>query len=146
MEKSSMDDYDGINRFDREECRYLLSFTEYLYDVKKDDYAVSFVNFSDKEESRRPRFLADFISVGKHVQKEKLRDCLDLIDIMISEEFIFELCAPNGELQYLLPADRCVFRADAVLLIREPAGPEKGLYFSRNTAREDLPHRQRKCL
>ena len=29
---------------------------------------------------------------------------------MISEEFIFELCAPNGELQYLLPADRRVFQ------------------------------------
>ena len=110
LEKSGSDDYDGVNRFDREECRYLLSFTEYLYDLKNDDYAVSFVNFSDKAESRRPRFLVDFVSVGKHIQKEKLQDCLDLIDIMISEEFIFELCAPDGELQYLLPADRRVFQ------------------------------------
>ena len=110
LEQSGMDDYNGIERFDREECRYLLSFTEFLYDLKKDDYAVSFVNFSDKEESKRPRFLTDFISLGKHVPKEKLRDCLDLIEIMISEEFVFEMCVPDGDLQYLLPADRCVFR------------------------------------
>ena len=29
---------------------------------------------------------------------------------MISEEFVFELCVPDGELQYLLPADRGVFQ------------------------------------
>jgi len=110
LEKSGTDDYDGVNRFNRGECRYLLSFMEYLYDLEKDDYMVSFVNFSDKEESRSPHFLTDFVSVGKHVPKEKLKDCLDLIDILISEEFIFELCIPDGELQYLLPADRCVFQ------------------------------------
>lgn len=110
LEKSGMSDYDGINRFNRGDCRYLLSFTEYLYDLEKDDYAVSFINFSDKEESSRPRFMADFISIGKHVQKEKLQDCLDLIEIMVSEDFIYELCVPDGELQYLLPADRRVFR------------------------------------
>ena len=77
LEKSGMTDYDGVNRFNRGECRYLLSFTEYLYDLKKDDYAVSFINFSDKDESSRPRFMADFISIGKNTQKEKLQDCLD---------------------------------------------------------------------
>ena len=59
-------------------------YTEYLYDLNnldKDDYTVSFINFSDKEESSRPRFMADFISIGKHIQKEKLQDCLDLIEI-----------------------------------------------------------------
>ncbi len=110
LKKSGSDDYDGVNRFNQEECRYLLSFTEYLYDLKQDDYTVSFVNFSDKVEASRPRFLADFISIGKHIQKEKLQDCLDLIDIMTSEEFVFEMCVPDGELQYLLPADRHVFR------------------------------------
>lgn len=53
---------------------------------------------------------ADFVSLGKHVPKEKLRDCLDLIQILISEQFVFELCMPEGRLQYLLPADRRVFR------------------------------------
>ncbi|MBQ6611965.1 MAG: hypothetical protein IJH70_16205 [Oscillospiraceae bacterium] len=65
LEKSGMTDYDGINRFSRGECRYLLSFTEYLYDLyhlDKDDYAVSFINFSDKQESSRPRFMAALIS------------------------------------------------------------------------------------
>ena len=72
--------------------------------------AVSFINFSDKDKSSRPRFMADFISIGKNTQKEKLQDCLDLIDILISEEFIYELCVPDSELQYLLPADRRVFQ------------------------------------
>ncbi len=110
LETSGLSDYDGVNRFNREECRYLLGFTEDLYDLKKDDYAVTFANFSDNEESRRPRFMADFVSLGKHVPKEKLRDCLDLIQILISEQFVFELCMPEGRLQYLLPADRRVFR------------------------------------
>lgn len=32
----------GINRFSREECAYLLSFTESLHNLPKDDYSVSF--------------------------------------------------------------------------------------------------------
>lgn len=107
---SGMGDYDGINRFNREECRYLLSFTEDLADLKKDDYAVYFANFSDNETRKRPLFLADFISVGKHIQKEKLQDCLDLIQILISEQFVYETCVPDGRLEYLLPADRHVFQ------------------------------------
>ena len=106
---SGSDDYDGFNRFERGECRYLLGFTEDLHDLKKGDYTVSFANFSCHEEIRRPRFLADFISLGKHVPKDKLQDCLDLIRILTSEEFVFELCTHDGSLQYLLPADRQVF-------------------------------------
>ena len=111
LAESRMSDYDGINRFNREECRYLLGFTEDLFDLRKDDYVVSFANFSENEASRRPRFLADFISLGKHLPKEKLQDCLDLIRILISEQFVTELCDPDGQLRYLLPADRRVFRA-----------------------------------
>ena len=110
LAESGLSDYDGINRFNREECRYLLGFTEDVHDLKKDDYTVSFVNFSEYETSRRPRFMADFISIGKHIQKEKLQDCLDLIKIMTDEHFIFDVCTHDGELQYLLPADMCVFQ------------------------------------
>ena len=85
-------------------------FTEDLADLKKDDYAVYFANFSDNETRKRPLFLADFISVGKHIQKEKLHDCLDLIQILISEQFVYETCVPDGRLEYLLPADRHVFQ------------------------------------
>ncbi len=106
---SGSDDYDGINRFERGECRYLLGFTEDLYELKNGDYTVSFANFSCHDEIRRPRFLADFVSLGKHVPKDKLPDCLDLIRILTSEEFIFELCTYGDSLRYLLPADRCVF-------------------------------------
>ena len=110
LEHSGSSEYDGINRFNREECRYLLAFTEDLHELKKDDYAVSFANFSDNETSRRPRFLADFISVGKQMPEEKLQDCLDLINILISEQFVYETCIPEGDLLYMLPADMIVFR------------------------------------
>ena len=110
LEESGLDDYDGINRFSREECRYLLSFTESLYNLKKNDYAVSFVNFSDRKTNRKPLFFADSVSLGKNIQKEKLQDCLDLIHILISEQFVFDLCMPGGRLKYLLPADRRVFQ------------------------------------
>ena len=110
LEKSGLSDYDGVNRFNREECRYLLSFTEDLYDLKKDDYSVSFANFSANETSRHPRFLADFVSVGKHMEREKRQDCLDLIQILISESFVLDLCMQGGEFHYLLPADKRVFR------------------------------------
>ncbi len=110
LEHSGSSEYDGIDRFNRGECRYLLAFTEDLYDLKKENYVVSLANFSDNETSRHPRFLADFISIGKQTPGEKLQDCLDLIDILISEQFVFDSCIPDGDLLYMLPADMSVFR------------------------------------
>ena len=39
----------GFNRFNREECRYLLGFTESIHYLKKCAYAVTFANFSENK-------------------------------------------------------------------------------------------------
>ena len=106
---SSLADYDGSNRFNREECRYFLGFTESIRDFKKDDYMVTFANFSEKKTHRRPLFFVDFVSLGKNVPDEKLQDCLDLMSIMISGQYVYDVCTLDGRLQYLLPANRSVF-------------------------------------
>ena len=109
MAKSSRADYDGINRFNREECRYFLGFTENIRDFKKDDYVITFANFSEKKTHRRPLFYVDFVSLGQNVPDEKLQDCIDLMKIMISGQYVYDVCTLDGKLQYLLPANRSVF-------------------------------------
>ena len=115
LENSRLSDYDGINRFNRGECRYFLGFTESMLSFQKDDYAVSFVNFSENKATKFPLFMVDFVSVGKNVPDEKRQDCLDLIRIMADEQFIYDVCTLDGRLQYLLPANRRVFPELAVL-------------------------------
>ena len=110
LEKSKLADYDGINRFSRKECLYLLAFTENLRDLPGDDYVVRFANFSAEETDRRPRFMVDYISAGKNVTDEKRQDCLDLMKLMADEQFQWDLCTLDGRLQYLLTANRQVFR------------------------------------
>lgn len=90
----------GINRFSREECAYLLSFTERLHNLPKDDYSVSFANFSAEESDRRPLFMVDYVSLGKQVPEEKLRDCLDLMKIMVDEQFLYDVCTLDGQLLF----------------------------------------------
>lgn len=106
---SRFSDYDGINRFNSGECRYLLGFTESLPYLDKDEYVVSFANFSDKQTNRRPLFMSDFVSIGAQVPEENLEDCLDLIGIMTEERFIYDVCMADGGLRYLLPANRRVY-------------------------------------
>lgn len=109
LEESRLADYDGINRFNREECRYFLGFTEVMLHFKKDDYVISFANFSQNPADRNPLFMVDFVSPGKNMQDEKRNDCLDLIRILVDEQFIRDVCTLDGRLQYLLPANRRVF-------------------------------------
>ena len=110
LESSGMSDYDGLGRFSREECRYLLSFTESLRDLPKDDYTINFANFSANETDKRPLFMVDYVSLGKNVPDEKRQDCLDLMKILTDERFIYEECTLDGRMQYLLTANRQVFR------------------------------------
>ena len=70
---------------------------------------VRFANFSDNEEDQMPLFMVDYASLGNHVREEKLLDCLDLLEIMAEEQFIYDLCAPEGKLQYMLPACKGVY-------------------------------------
>lgn len=110
LEKSSLGDYDGVERFKRGECRYFLGFTESLRFFDPGDYVVRFANFSDNEEDQMPLFMVDYASLGNQVREEKLLDCLDLLEIMAEGQFIYDLCAPEGKLQYMLPACKSVYR------------------------------------
>ena len=56
-----------------------------------------------------PLFMVDYASLGNHVREEKLLDCLDLLEIMTDQEFIFDLCLQEGRLQYMLPPCRNVY-------------------------------------
>ena len=103
MAGSSLDEYDGVRRFRSGECRYFLGYTESLRLFEPDDYIVRFANFSENAEDQMPLFMVDYASLGKHARGEKLLDCLDLLEIMTDEEFIFELCVQEGRLQYMLP-------------------------------------------
>ena len=109
LDKSSLGDYDGTNRFNSGECRYLLGFTENLRSLGPGEYAVRFANFSDNGEDQMPLFMVDYASLGNHVREEKLLDCMDLLEIMADGRFIFELCSQEGKLQYMLPACKSVY-------------------------------------
>ena len=109
LEKSSLSDYDGIDRFNRGECRYFLGFTESLRLFVPGEYVVRFANFSDNEEDQMPLFMVDYASLGNNVREEKLLDCLDLLEIMADRRFAFDLCAQEGKLQYMLPACKSVY-------------------------------------
>ena len=132
LDKSSLDDYDGISRFNRGECRYFLGFTESLRFFDPGDYVVRFANFSSNEEDQMPLFMVDYASLGNHVQEEKLLDCLDLLEIIADRQFIYDLCLQDGRLQYMLPACKSVYhllsRADPLydhlyeILLREENG------------------------
>ena len=103
LAESSLEEYDGVRRFRSGECRYFLGYTESLRLFEPDDYIVRFANFSENAEDQMPLFMVDYASLGKHARGEKLLDCLDLLEIMTDEEFIFELCVQEGRLQYMLP-------------------------------------------
>ena len=109
LEKSTLTNYDGIGRFNRGECRYLLGFTESFRLLAPGDYIVRFANFSDNEEDQMPLFMVDYASLGNHVQEEKLLDCLDLLEIMADPQFSYALCMQEGKLQYMLPACKSVY-------------------------------------
>ncbi len=106
---SSLAEYDGVRRFTSGECRYFLGFTESLRCFDPGDYSVRFASFSENPEDQTPLFMADFASLGTQVREEKLLDCLDLLELMTDEDFLFDLCAPDGKLQYMLPSRRSVY-------------------------------------
>ena len=108
-DKSTLAEYDGIGRFNRGECKYLLGFTESLRLLEPGDYIVRFANFSDNEEDQMPLFMVDYASLGNHVQEEKLLDCLDLLEIMADPQFSYALCMQEGKLQYMLPPSKSVY-------------------------------------
>ena len=109
LDRSTLADYDGIGRFNRGECKYLLGFTESLRLLEPGDYILNFANFSDNEEDQMPLFMVDYASLGNHVREEKLLDCLDLLESMADPDFSYALCMQEGKLQYMLPACKSVY-------------------------------------
>ena len=101
--------YDGVERFNRGDCRYLLGFTEDIMNCNKDEYTVRFEDFSNSRRRRETLFMVDYVSLGRHIPDEKLQDCLTLMKIMVDEEFTYDVCTSDGRLQYLLPANMRLF-------------------------------------
>ena len=101
--------YDGVERFKRGECRYLIGFTEDIRNLESGDYTVSLVNISDQPVNEMPLLPTDFISLGTNIDTEKMLDCLDLMEIMADSDFVYDLCTTGGKLQYMLPADMSVY-------------------------------------
>ena len=101
--------YDGVDRFRRGDCRYLIGFTEDIRHLDPGDYTVSLVNFSDQPVNEMPLLMTDFVSLGTDIDTEKLLDCLDLMEIMADSDFVYDLCTTGGHLQYMLPADATVY-------------------------------------
>lgn len=110
VERSAFGTFDGAEKFNSGEADYFIGFTENLRNLKKDDYCVIPANFSDKKQIDVPLFSTDVLSVGKNTEAEKLLDCIDLIEIMTDPEFEYSICAPDGNLSYMLPANEASYK------------------------------------
>ena len=103
-----------------------------------------FANFSENAEDQMPLFMADYASLGRHARGEKLLDCLDLLEIMTDEDFLFDLCLQEGRLQYMLPARRSVYGRLAEIdpiydrLYRQLLPEENGVFRYGKTFYEDF--------
>ncbi len=109
FERSLLSDYDGVGRFNRRECRYFMGFTESMRFFEKGDYVVCPANFSENETDQMPLFMIDYLALGIHPRGEKLLDCLDLMELSVDGEFIYDQCTEGGKLQYMLPVNRSVY-------------------------------------
>lgn len=106
---SSFSNYDGVTRFKNGESQFLLGFSEELRHLEKGTCAVQPINFSNAEKNELPLIQCDYISMSPHVSEEKLLDCLDMMEIITNPSFIKDICAQDGRLEYMLPADRSVY-------------------------------------
>lgn len=98
LRDSRSSDYDGVNRFNNAECRYFLGFTESMKYFKRDNYIVSFPRFADEHKDEKKMFMVDFVSLGKDIPDDKLQDCVDLVKIMVDEQYIYDVCTLDGQL------------------------------------------------
>ena len=109
VERSALGNFDGVERFNRGEVKYFLGFTEFLRLMDRGDYLVLPMNLSGGEEISISLFNTDVLSVGASVRGEKLLDCLDLLELITSPEFEYDICAPEGRPSYMLPANSRVY-------------------------------------
>ena len=106
---SRFSEYDGIERFIRGDCSVLLGFTEDLRYLPTDEYTVLPANISDSVRVELPFQYVNYISVGSGVNGERLLDCLDLIEIITDNGFFIDYCTADGQLRYLLPANKNLY-------------------------------------
>jgi len=106
--ESHYKDEDVLNEFVSGEKKYLAQFSEIVSTFPEDEYAISHLNFTE-DDDEVPLYYVDFVSIGAHVKEEKLLDCLDLLEIICSEEFIYDICAPDGKASYMCPALKALY-------------------------------------
>lgn len=108
FQKSAYSDYEGYSQFLRGETDYFLGFSEFLRLFGNENFIIKQLPLSRGKE-KMPLYQEDLLSISKNVSGSKLRDCIDLINIIISSEFEWELCRMNGNVQYMLPANETAF-------------------------------------
>ena len=108
-ERSRFVEYDGVERFNRGDCKYLLGFTEDLRFLPSDEYKVRPANISDSLSVELPLNYVNYISVGSRVSGERLLDCLDMIEIITSADFFRDYCTAEGQIRYILPANEKLY-------------------------------------
>lgn len=109
LDKSRLTNFDGIERFNSGEIKYLIGFSEFLRLLKHDEYVIELANFSKKDQVEVPLFYTDVLSIGKNTKEEKLLDCIDLIEIITSAKFEYEICTAQGILSYMLPINSLAY-------------------------------------
>ncbi len=102
-------DPETLEEFTSGRKKYIAQFPEIINVFPKDDYAVNHMGFINTEGDDTNLYYVDFISIGKNVKEEKLLDCLDLAEILCSEEFIYDLCAPEGKPNYMCPSHKALY-------------------------------------
>ncbi|MBQ9663884.1 MAG: hypothetical protein IJV40_12105 [Oscillospiraceae bacterium] len=108
-ERSRFSQYDGIERFIRGECKYLLGFTEDLRYLPPNNYVVQSANISESIRMELPFQYVNYVSVGMRPRDDRLLDCLDLIEILADSQFFLDYCTLDGQMRYLLPANRNLY-------------------------------------
>ena len=108
-EQSSFSQYDGIERFVQGECKYLLGFTEDLRHLPPGEYSVQPANISESIRMELPFQYVNYVSVGSRSDGDRLLDCLDLIEMIADSGFFLDYCTFNGQMRYLLPANRNLY-------------------------------------
>ena len=151
-ENSHFATYDGFTRFMNGDCKYIIGFTEDIRRFDTGRYKVRTLNLSDNPTNEMPLYPVDLASLGRDVSGDKLLDCLDLLEIMTDQEFIFNLCLQEGRLQYMLPPCRSVYGRLAEIdpiydeLYRQLLPEENGVFRYGKSFYEDFYQKSDKLL
>lgn len=96
-------DQEYLSQFIEGKKRFIAQFPEIISSFPEGDYVLSHLNFLTPQSDETKLYYVDFVSVGKNVREEKLLDCLDIMEIICSGEFIYDICVPNGKPSFMCP-------------------------------------------